>query len=290
MTIDLVAYLSAGGNSPRLWVDFNAYAKKLLLGSEENPWTTPAAYMAFYGQAHGLVSAEVVVINVWDMFQHWFDEDKDALPSMAGQRRATVALKTMLEVFPPRELLAEVITAMSNNYGGAVPMVLVMPSPRSLLVKAHKAANGVAVEPDEMNVDTASMYVADYLRYFSATNLSGVLLVEDPDLMPASGEELGWYQPVYNVASHYRWSVGVQLPVASVDITLPEAVDFAIAPKDAHVATDVRGTDITQPLWGGAGSGGAGFGGASVQGKGFYYVSIPADSKPETVLETLSNL
>ncbi|MBL4803021.1 MAG: hypothetical protein JKY45_14145 [Emcibacter sp.] len=285
MAIDLVNYLSAGGVSPRFWIDFNAYAKKLLLGAEENPWTTPATYMAFYGQAHGLVSAEIVVIDVWDLFEHWFEEDQNALPSMAGKRRVTVALKRMLEAYQPRELLAEVITAMSNNYGDSVPLVLVMPSPRSLLVKAHKAANGIEIEPDEMNVDTASMYVADYLRYFSALNLSGVLLVEDADLMPACGEELNWYQPVFNVARHYRWSVGVQLPFSDEGFKLPEAIDFSISPAGSKTETEVNLVDITSPIWDGEGSVDM-----LVPENGFHYMSIPAGVKPEFVLETLSSL
>lgn len=285
MPLDLVNYLCADKNSSRFWIDFNAYAKKLLLGEDENPWTNPAAYMSFYGQAHGLVKADVVILDVWDLFQHWMQEDKTIIPSMAGKKRVTVALKTMLAAYQPRELLAEVITAMSNNYGDNIPIVLVMPSPRSLLAKAHEAANGVDVEPDEINIDTASMYVADYLRYFSATNLSGVLLVEDSELMPANGAELSWYQPVYNVAKHYRWSVGVQLPFTDKAFDIPAAIDFSISPTQSKSVSEVRGVDITQSLWADKGSGDL-----SAPEKGFYYLSIPEGFKPESVLETLSNL
>ena len=284
MAVDLTSYLAAGGDSPRLWINFTGYTKKLLLGADENPWSTPAAYMSYYGQAHGLVKAEVVVLDVWDLFQHWMQEDPEAIPSMAGKRRVTVALRTMLEAYGPRELLAEMITALGNNYGASTPMVLVMPSPRSLLVKAHQAANGEVAEPDEMNVDTASMYVADFLRYFSETDLSGVLLMEDPDLLPENGEELSWYQPIYNVAKHYRWNVGLYLPSADKDYDLPDDLNFAIAPAGSPTADKALGVEITDVLW------------ASDSDKtlpatnGFYYLSIPADAKPETVLETLETL
>lgn len=284
MALDLTSYLAAGGETPRLWINFTDYTKKLLLGAGENPWTNPAAYMSFYRQAHGLVKAEVVVLDVWDLFQSWMQDDKEAIPSMAGKRRVTVALKTMLEAFAPRELLAEVITALGNNYGASTPMVLVMPSPRSLLVKAHQAANGEVAEPDEMNVDTASMYVADFLRYFSETGLSGVLLVEDPALLPASGEELSWYQPIYNVAKHYRWSVGVSLPSADQDYDVPADVNFAIAPAGSPTAAKAKGVDITDYLWGDKA------GEARPATNGFYYLTIPADAKPEAVLETLATL
>ncbi|RKZ49814.1 MAG: hypothetical protein DRQ48_01415 [Gammaproteobacteria bacterium] len=285
MSIDLVNHLSSGEGAPRLWIDFNAYTKKLLLGEGENPWTTPASYMSFYSQAHGLVSAEVVVLDVWDLFHHWMLDDEDAIPSMAGKKRITVALKKMLEAFAPRELLAEVLTAVSNNYAGAVPIVLVMPSPRSLLAKAHKAANGDEVIPEESHVDTAAMYVADFLRYYSETDISGVLLMEDSALMPESGEEISWYQPVFNVAKHYRWSVGLHLPFTGESFDLPDDVNFSIVPAGSSAQESSMGVDISSSIWAGQGT-------DELPGneKGFYYLTIPEDTKPEFVLETISSL
>jgi hypothetical protein len=284
MAIDLISYLDDGGDSPRLWIDFNAYTKKLLLAEGENPWTTPASYMSFYGQAHGLVKADIVVLNVWDLYQHWMQEDKDALESMVTKRRVTVPVKNMLAAFAPRELLAEVITAVSNNYNGSVPIVLVMPSPRALVVKAYQAANDGDIEPDEMSVDTAAMYVADYLRYFSDTDLSGVLLMEDESLMPLNSEELSWYQPVFNVTKHYRWAVGVHLPTEIENFVLPEGVNFSILPAKSDLADGSLGIDISEQLWDEKSDP------VGAKSTGFYYLSIPEASKPESVLDTLSNL
>lgn len=284
MAINLASYLEDGGISSRLWINFNAYAKKLLLSEEDNPWTTPASYMSFYGQAHGLVKADVAVLDVWDLYQHWMQEDKDALESMVTKRRVTLPVKKMLEAFAPRELLAEVITAISNNYNGSVPIVLVIPSPRALVVKAYQAANDGDIEPDEMSVDTAAMYVADYLRYFSETGLSGVLLMEDESLMPLNSEELSWYQPVFNVTKHYRWAVGVHLPEEIENFVLPDDVNFSIVPAQSDLADDSLGIDISEQLWG------QGNDSLGARNKGFYYLSIPESSKPELVLETLSTL
>lgn len=280
MAVDLVSYLSSG-ETPRLWVNFNAYTKKLLLGKDENPWTTPASYMAFYGQAHGLVKADVVVLDVWDLFQHWMTEDEKAIPSMAEKNRLTYALKTMLSAFAPRELLAEVITAVSNKYGSSTPIALVIPSPRALLVKAHKSATGKDAEAEEASVDTAAVYLADFLRYFSETDLSGVLLVEDEDLIPSSTSELSWYQPVFNVAKHYRWSIGVQLPFVDDGFNAPDGVSFTIAPAASAASATSLGVDISQPLWSGE---------EVPKNNGFYYLSIPEAEKPESVLEVLSTL
>ena len=281
MAVDLVNYLSSGEGSPRLWVNFNEYAKTLLLGNDSNPWITPAAYLAYYTQAHSLVKADVVVLDVWDLFHHWMEEDASAVSSMAEKTRATFASKTLLEAYAPRELLAEVLTAVDNNYGNSVPITLVIPSPRALLVRAHKRATGSNLQPDEMAVDTTSMYMADFLRYFSETNLSGILLVEDQGLMPLSTEEVSWYQPVLNVAKHYRWSVGLQLPFLDGGFSAPVEIDFTIIPEQSAASTESLGVDITQSLW---------MNGSTQESKGFVYLSIPADVNPEKVLETLSSL
>ncbi len=283
MAIDLVNYLSAGEGTPKLWIDFNAYTKKLLLAEGENPWANPASYMSFYGQAHGLVNADVVVIDIWDLFHHWMLEDEEAIPSMAGKKRITVAAKAMLEAYGPRELLAEVLTAISNNYGDSVPIVLVMPSPRSLLIKANKAANTVDVAPEEAHIDTASMYVADYLRYFSEVNLSGILLREVPESMPESAKELSWYQPIYNVAKHYRWSVGIHLPFSDTSFNVPEDVNFSIVPSTCSVSDSSCGKDISKALWKSMST-------VPPVGNGFNYLTIPEETTPELVLDTLSNL
>ncbi|OUS28776.1 hypothetical protein A9Q98_07020 [Thalassotalea sp. 42_200_T64] len=283
MAIDLISYLDTGGDSPRLWINFNAYAKKLL-SDGKNPWTTPASYMSFYGQAHGLVKADVAVLDVWDLYQHWMQEDKDALKSMVTKRRVTAPVKKMLEAFAPRELLAEVITAVSNNYNGSVPIVLVIPSPRALVVKAYQAANDGDIEPDEMSVDTAAMYLADYLRYFSETDLSGVLLMEDESFMPLNSEELSWYQPVFNVTKHYRWAVGVHLPTEIENFVLPEGVNFSIVPAQSGLSDGSLGIDISEQLWKEGGSS------LMARSTGFNYLSIPEASKPEFVLDTLSTI
>jgi hypothetical protein len=284
MAIDLMSYLNTGKDFPRLWINFNAYAKKLLLSGGKNPWTTPASYMSFYGQAHGLVKADVAVLDVWDLYQHWMQEDKDGLESMVTKRRVTAPVKKMLEAFAPRELLAEVITAVSNNYNGSVPIVLVIPSPRALVVKAYQAANDGDIEPDEMSVDMASMYIADYLRYFSDTDLSGVLLMEDETLMPLNGEELSWYQPVFNVTKHYRWAVGVHLPTEVENLILPEGVNFSIVHAQSGLAVASLGIDISEQVWDQESDS------LAARSPGFYYLSIPEAIKPELVLDTLSIL
>ena len=268
-----------------MWVDFNDYAENLILGADADPWKTPAEYISFYQQAHSLVGAEVVAINVWGLYESWMSTDKDAIPSMSGKRRVTVALKKMLEAASPREFLAELLIALNDNYGANTPIVLVLPSPRSLLVKANKAANGVDVIPDETGIDTAAMYMADYLRYFSELEISGILLVEDSNLLPMSTEEVSWYQPVFNIAKHYRWSLGVKLAFDQDGFELPDDIEFCISTTNGHDRGITFGLDVTDALW----KEGVDYEDIP-RTDDFFYLTIPVEVKPETVLDRLFEL
>jgi hypothetical protein len=79
--------------------------------------------------------------------------------------------------------------------------------------------------------------------------------------------------------------VGVHLPFADDGFDVPQAIDFSIVPAQSAAASNAMGVDISQPLWDGEG-----VDGKPAPENGFYYLSIPADSKPEAVLETLSSL
>ena len=47
---------------------------------------------------------------------------------------------------------------------------------------------------------------------------------------PAASEEIAWYQPVLNLAAHYRWDLGLRLPSAAGFSGPAEGVQFVIAP------------------------------------------------------------
>jgi hypothetical protein len=77
---------------------------------------------------------------------------------------------------------------------------------------ADPAAAADSAELDADNAENASMYVADWLRSFSALPLAGVLL-DDRALTgaaPVPEVPLGIYSPVQNVTDHYRWTLGLR--------------------------------------------------------------------------------
>jgi hypothetical protein len=106
-------------------------------------------------------------------------------------------------------------------------------------------------------------------------------LVEDEELLPSSEEEIAWYQPVLNVAKHYRWSVGLQLPFQNEGFNAPDEIDFTIIPEQSAACSDSLGVDISHSLWTSS---------DAKENTGFSYFTIPKDINPEKVLETLSTI
>jgi len=61
----------------------------------------------------------------------------------------------------------------------------------------------------ESCVDTASIYVADFLRTFADSKLDAVAIQETPGLGPIDHREFMSYAPILNKAQHYRWEFGL---------------------------------------------------------------------------------
>lgn len=128
--------------------------------------------------------------------------------------------------------------------------------------------------------DSASMYVADFLRCFSESGLDVLLLDEATDTEPALPEEIEWYRPVLNVATHYRWTLGLRLPLANCDPGTVEGVGFVIAPRALAAPTGIL---TPTSFWAG------GAPPPCLPGQ-FLNAEIPADANPELVLDRLASL
>src|SRR3546814_7291461 len=90
---------------------------------------------------------------------------------------------------------------------------------------------------------------------------------------PADAEGLAAYQPVLNVASHYRWEIGLAAPggrYADGDTRF----GFVIAPQ----ASDAKrsGRIVPPDFWAGSAA-------PECTASGFRYASVPGNAKPETV-------
>jgi len=275
----VAALLERLRDGPLLWLDDTAYSSRLL-GQDPEIWLDVGGVVAFRRKAVSLLRPDVIAVPV--------DEVVAALllkaPELfAGTKtRAIAPLRRLLADEDLRAVLADLVRALRSAFP-AGPLALTMPSPRKWIGDAYRAAFGtdedIGVGAEE--ADSGAVYVAEFLSSFGDAGVDCVLLVESVESEPASAAEIAWYQPVINVARHYRWDLGVYLPTAGAFSGDISGVDFVVAPRPL---AGVPAGAITPPeFWAGADA-------PAVPPGGFRFARIPPDAVPERVLERLTML
>jgi hypothetical protein len=266
---------------PLVWLDDVAYSEPLLAGGRAN-WLDATALVAFRRKAAGLLRPDVAVLPVDAVVGAWLKHRPELLEAMAAKRRTVVPLRTLLADEALRAKLVELVRALRASFPGEA-LALSLPSPRKWIGDAWRHAFGAEapVEIGAEEVDSASVYVAEFLRNFGETGVDGLLLQEAESTEPTSAAEIGWYRPVINVAGHYRWDLGLRLPAASSFSGGLDMVSFAIAPRP--LAGCVAGVAVAADFWAGAAA-------PKLAAGGFRFAEIPAGGVPELVLERLAAL
>lgn len=280
MTVALDQHLrQAGRDHCPLWVDAWAYGRHVLRRDAAAPWDDVGALVAHHRQLQGLVKSDVQNIDVGDFYQAWISNHPALLAAMGEKRRLGYALRTLLADGASRAQLKEIVAAICECYGQQ-PVVLALPSPRAWIGRAHCQARGLEqVEVTWEDAESAAMYMADFVRTFSDCSLSGLLLLDEAPDGPACAEDLLRYQPLFNVAQHYRWQVAV---VGCSEGYQPEPgkeVSQVILERVHSGAGATPGRDFWQ----------TGDPGTRAT-PAFWYVEVPATAVPETVLDRLDTL
>lgn len=256
-----------------IWLDWFAYGQRVILNGGAIPWQDSVKLINFMEQGQGLLDLEVMALPLEAYFNWWLANNSTALQDMSGKRRVGYALKTFLANEGLRGQLLELVQNASSAL--RAPLVLSIPSPRTLLLWAHSTANELdiaSVEIEEAMVDNAAVYLADFLRVFATTELAGILITEPPgaDLI---SDQLALYQPIINIADAYHWTVGVHS--ADSAAATSTSLDFMIS--DNPEACPVVLKPLGRELWNGDASAEA----------GMIYSTVPGDANPEAVLTTL---
>ncbi|MBN3788443.1 hypothetical protein G3N94_16280, partial [Burkholderia sp. Ac-20353] len=159
---------------------------------------------------------------------------------------------------------------------------LALPSPRDWAAQALVLAGGAPdTVVDEDAADAAAACIADFLRSFATAGIDAVLMRESRTW--DADEAALWlelYQPVANVARHYGWDWGLQVPSA-IEFGDTHGPDFAIAPSACGQGP--TGLVVPDAFWQGDAL-------PAPKPGTFDVADIPAAARPETVLERLALL
>jgi hypothetical protein len=264
-----------------IWLDFTAYAGRLLAGGNV-PWLDAPRWLAWHRAAQTLLKSMVVTLPMAEAIDAWLIAHPELLQAMASKSRPVYALRTLLADTAVRELLLELARGLRAAYSG-MPYAMVIPSPRAWASLAFQRAHGAPPEGvDEDAVESAAMYVADFLRAFADIGADTLLLEESAHDEPASVAALSSYQAVFNVAQHYRWDTGVRLPVGKGFVASDRAnVDFIIAPMPLPVPR--QGVAVGPSFWVDESP-------PLLPKGGFYFAHIAPAAAPEAVLGRLELL
>jgi hypothetical protein len=276
----MAAFLDRMTGSKLLWLDYSAYAGTLLAGGRI-PWLDVAACIGWQRKAQGLLKSDVVPVPVALLIADWLATHSELARAMGEKKRVLFPLKTLLADSLLRGHLLDLLQGLRSSFGKTL-LALVLPAPRRWIAIACEQAGASADNGDigGDEIDSASVYVADFLRAFGQSGIDSLLLEEAADVsLTSSGLEL--YQPMINVAAHYRWDFGIHLKAGANGLDTSAGLGFVIAPS--VVETVATGIEIPTAFWADAPV-------PDCPANGFRFAEVPADASPEKVLERLGVL
>ncbi|WP_240377142.1 hypothetical protein [Bacillus piscicola] len=286
---DMVMPLEEGS---KVWINFIPYAERLFSAGRDDLWNNSDTFISVYSQGQGLIRSDVLSIPAGDVYMDLIQREEELFQPWMG-KKPTFSLKKLLALEEPRGFLTDVLTALQNLYRGDLPVVLVVPSPQTILQILHeKVRPDQEVTIQEHDIEAASMYLAEYLRKFSTLGLSAIVIKEEEPAYGKLSETLSLYEPILNIAQHYQWSVGMELQGPAKEIKdCEDKVDFYL-----FGTSDLNSLF---PLWQKGIASGGGLNtefwtetsnGIERTPTGLIYGEIPKDANPEGVLARLQEL
>ncbi len=267
--------LAAKGDESLVWLDGMAYGSKVLLNDKPFPWTNVTEFVSSYGQLQSLLKPDVAPLPIADFLAQWLASHSSVLADMSGKKRIRFAIKKLLGMNGPRNMLREMVGSLCDSL--SQPVVLVLTPNGDLINWANQMANQAEpVQICELDVDSVSVYLADFLRIFAGLDVAGVL-IRLPEGTEVNAELLDLYSPLINVSRHYKWAVGVQVdkPVSIDDSD--SLLNYVISNR-----SEANGQVLDADFWSG--------GSFNKTPSNFYYAEIDPSLQPELVLERLASL
>lgn len=252
------------GRKHAVILDHLDYSQAVILQNRPIPWEDPMAYANFMGQAQGLLKPDAALLHLDRFYAHRIATSQSLQTDMSARSRTGFALRTMLADVQTLEILMNIAKTFSQTQREA--MVLHIPSPMAWLAATHAfSGKDDADDLDADDAENASMYVADWLRNFSALPIAGILLddrtPEGAAQLPAV--ELDVYTPIINVTENYRWTLGIRSK---------DSVLFREQEAQGQVLGDSFWSTIDAPT----------------PTSGFYFSQLPVTAVPEDVITLMA--
>jgi hypothetical protein len=263
---DAVLASAPTGRAVPLILDHTAYGSARILRGAPVPWSEPAECQSYFGQAQGLLHPDLTLVDVEAVYAQHLAHRPDLIEAMGARSRTGFALKTLLA---DRDLAASVVRLVEVlGSSSRLPLALQIPAPLRWLALAQAPAGNPEVsmiEPD--HGESASMYVADWLRRFETCPITLLILdgrrADHDGLDGLVDEDLATYSPVINAVDHYRWGLALRTDVA------------------LELHGDETGGAVVPPSFWVDGS---------PPGAKVLLAEIPGDAEPELVLARLATL
>ena len=262
-----------------LWIEYDKYAGRLLNGGIA-PWLDIGQLISWQRKAATLLPSDVISLRVSAVISQWQSENLKLVQAMAEKRRVGSSLRTLLAELTFRKHLVDLASGLRTSFRDHV-LALVIPSPTTWIVQAHEQAfRGETIQVDLDAIDSASVYVADFLRALSDVGFDVLLIEENVETDLNYDEVIDAYKPIVNLADHYQWELGIKITKGN-PVAATSGPDFWISPQLDQRA--VVGLAIGNDFWTCTTS-------PQRPENGFFFMEIPTDENPERVLERLAVL
>lgn len=273
------------------WLDLLVYANQLFANGRDDLWKNPDTFLSVFGQGQMLLQSDVLHIPLENVYVDLLEKG-DFVHEWAG-KKPTFLLKKLLALDVPKEFMREILTNIQNSHMASKPIVIVIPSPQCWLEQLQQYVNpGKEVAISEDDIESAAIYMAEYIRFFSTLGVAAIVIDEKDNHLLSLVEVLPLYQPLINVGRHYQWLIGLKQETSS------EEVDHLINHVDFILIDNIGFTELLSywekkfPIGGGLNRD---FWLAECKEndpiiKGLLYGEIPNDAKPENVLSQLKVL
>jgi hypothetical protein len=271
-------------------LDFIDYANQLLNNGKKDIFLKPEIFISVFTQAERMLCPDLLQIHVNPFYEAFLETESAFVQTLKG-KRTPIALKNILAQAQPKSVICEIVTALRSLT--KKPIVLTINSPQKWLHQVRKSVDenkqpGLTLD----DFERASMYIAELLRTFSTLGFAAIILSETEETAFSSADLLTSYQPILNVANHYKWPLGIQINTGKNNSTfVNEKVDFYLS--------QAMEIEELAPLWQQGLAVGGGLNRDFWTGKlpkkmeapkGFFFGTIPPEAEPETVLSQLNLL